>query len=167
VTSNMPLIAVLFLLAIGTAAAEAPQVDPETRAFATYVNDVSRLDGMYHGVADYCKQYVPALILEQSNAGWHYKNGPYIDSIDRAIQRYAASRVDVGRRGQVIQQLKANAQTWFQEAHDKSNVLAQVQNAEEKSAACSRMLGTMVSDSFYLKRMMPADDEYWSSHLAP
>ena len=157
----------LVLLPIGRAFAEAPQVDPDTLAFATYVNDVSRLDGMYHGVADYCKPYVPALILAQSDAAWRIKNGAYVDSIDLAIQKYASARVEVGRRDQAVQQLRANAQTWFQEAHDKSNALSQVQNADEKSTACSKMLGTMASDSFYLKRMMPADDDYWSSHLKP
>jgi hypothetical protein len=155
------------LLAIGTAAGEAPPMDPDTLAFATYVNDVSRLNGMYHGVSDYCSQFVPALILEQSNAAWRKSNGPYIDSIDLAIERHAAAKVDLERRTEVIQQLKANAKTWFQAAHDKSNVLSQVQNADDKSSACSKMLGTMVSDSFYLKRMIPADDDYWSKHLNP
>ena len=157
----------LAILGAGSAAGEAPQVDSDTLAFATYVNDVSRLNGMYQGVADYCKQYVPPLILDQSNAAWRKSNGPYIDSIDRAIERYASAKVDAGRRDQVVQQLKANAQTWFQQAHDKSNVLSQVQNAEEKSTACSKTLGTMSSESFYLKRMMPADDEYWSKNLKP
>lgn len=158
---------ILFLLAIGSSAGEATQVDSDTLAFATYISDVSRLDGMYHGLADFCRQYVPALILSQSDAAWHRNNGRYIDSIDLAIQRYASAKVDAARRDQVVQQLKTNAQTWFQEAHDKSNVLSQVQIAEEKSTACSGMLGTMVSDSFYLKRMMPEDDAYWLKYLNP
>ena len=157
----------LCLFAVGSAAGQAPKVDPDTLAFATYVSDVSRLNGMYRGVADYCKQYVPALIIVQSDAAWRDSNGRYIDSIDLAIERYAAAKAEPERRDEVIQQLKANAQAWFQAAHTKSNVLAQVQTAGDKSATCSEMLGTMASGSFQLKRMSPADDDYWSNNLQP
>jgi hypothetical protein len=157
----------LFCLVAVASGADQPAVDADTRAFAQYVSDASRLNGMFRGVADYCKQFVPALILDQSEVDWRKNNGQYIDAIDVAIERFASRRVEPARKAQVIEQLRANAHDWFQAAHDKSNVLDQVQGAENKNIACSRMLGTMVSESFYLKKMFPADDEYWAKYLEP
>jgi hypothetical protein len=151
----------------GAHAADAPVADEETRAFATYVNDVERLDGMFHGVLDYCVQYVPKTIVAQSEAAWKFNNGPYIDAVDVAIEKYATARAEPGRKAEIIEELKANAKTWFQQAHDQSKILDQVKAAQTPSLSCSRMLGVLSSDSFHLKTMMPGDHEYWVRNLNP
>lgn len=154
----------------GTATAlagESAEIDADMRAFSKYVNDVSRLDGMYRGVVDYCEQFVPALIIDQSNAAWKRNNGPYIAAVDVAIERYISTRVEPKRKAEAIQQMKAYAREWFQTAHDQSELLDQVQSADNKDFACSRMLGTMSSESFHLKNMFPEDHEYWSRNLMP
>ncbi len=148
-------------------AGEVAEGDSDVIAFSRYVSDVSRLNGMYHGVADYCRQFVPTLILNQSDAAWREHNGSYIDSVDMGIEKFIAARVEAERKAEAIAQMKAYARTWFQAAHDKSNVLDQVQRADNKALACSYMLGTMASESFYLQKMFPADADYWSHNLKP
>jgi hypothetical protein len=148
-------------------AAEPAEIPPDVLAFSKYVSDVSRLDGMYRGVADYCEQYVPPLIIKQSNTDWSQSNGRYVGSLDMAIQRFVSARVEPERRAEAIEQMKANAKAWFRAAHEKSGVLDQVERADNKASACSYTLGTMVSESFSLKKMFPADDEYWSRNLKP
>lgn len=162
------------IVALGTlltsailASAESPQIDSDLSAFSNYVSDVSRLDGMYRGVADYCRQFVPDLILNQSDAAWQEHNGPYVDSLNLAITKFISARVEKERIAAAIAQMQANAQSWFQNARDNSKVLDRVQRADNKSIACSNMLGTMTSESFYLKKLFPADDEYWSRNLRP
>jgi hypothetical protein len=146
-------------------AADQPAPDADLLAFSTYVSDVSRLDGMFHGVLDYCEQYVPAPILEQAKAAWATNNGQYIDSVDTAIRQFITSRVEAERLDAALAAMSANAKSWFQKAHDQSKVLDQVKAAPNKSIACSSILGTMASYSFELKRMIPADHDYWEQHL--
>ena len=158
----------IVLCGTATVSADQPaEIDADTLAFSQYINDVSRLDGMYRGVVDYCEQFVPALIIDQSNVAWKRNNGPYIAAVDVAIERYISVRVEPKRKAEAIQQMKAYAREWFQSAHDQSDVLDRVQSADNKDFACSRMLGTMSSESFHLKRMFPADHEYWSRNLKP
>ncbi|MBS0379278.1 MAG: hypothetical protein JSS29_12380 [Proteobacteria bacterium] len=141
-------------------------VDPDTAAFSAYVSDVERLNGMYRGVADFCAAHAQRAIVAQSDAAWQRNNGPYVDSVDRAIERFAAARVEPNRRTDAIEQLKANARGWYQAAHDHSKLLDRLQQAEDKAVACSDMLGVMSSESFYLKKMFPQDDEYYARNLA-
>jgi len=122
----------LLVCSIHAYAADEPVIDAEAQAFSAYISDVSRLDGMFHGVMDYCQPLVPHLIVEQSKAAWQQHNGQYIDAVDVAIERFTSATVEPDRKAAVIRQLKENAGTWFQAAHDQSKLRDELRAAHNK-----------------------------------
>jgi hypothetical protein len=141
--------------------------DEQTQQFSDYIYKVANLNGQFHGVHDYCAQYAPQNILDNSRKSWNKTNGVYIEALDLAIDKYVHERVEESRRKSVAESLSENVKSWFSKAHDDNKLLAKIRESESKGTTCSYYLGVMVSASFDFKKLVPDVYDYWNKHLKP
>jgi hypothetical protein len=145
----------------------APTPDREIQEFSRYNLETNYLNGLFHGVHDYCQGKVSNVLLAQSLKSWNENNGIYINATSYAIKRFVNKRVEKSDAARVTKALEEQNAATFKDTHDSSTLLTSIKNSKNEEIACSYNLGVLVSKSFYFQNAAPASYQYWIAHLNP
>ncbi len=131
-----------------------------------FVLDVEIYRGMFYAVYDYCKPHVPELIAAQTLNDWLSVNQRYLDAQAQAELQFTQAIKGRPTAADSRQKLVQEKARLFARWRTNNKMIAKVEAQEDKSAACSRLLGSMVSHSLELETLMPETFRYWKAQYA-
>jgi hypothetical protein len=159
---------VVFLFSLNLyAAAPPPEPDLETKQYSRYAHEVNYLNGIFYGVLDYCQSKSNKIILDSAVRDWMANNGVYINSVDVALEKFVAKRVEKNDADRVIKALREQNLATLRSSRANSPLVKQIKESKNEQASCSYHLGVLVSKSFYFEKIAPSSHQYWADNIKP
>ncbi len=140
--------------------------DEKLTGMVRFVLDVEIYRGMFYAVYDYCKPQVPELVAAQSLNGWLSANQRYLDAQAQAELQFSQAIKGRPTAAESRQKLVQEKARLFSRWRTNNKMIAKVEAQEDKSVACSKLLGSMLSRSMELETLMPEDFRYWKEQYA-
>jgi hypothetical protein len=125
-----------------------------------FIADISRFQGMFDSVVEFCRPHAPEHLLKFSRDYWLVANQRFLDLRDKELNRVIEEARGNGAKPEKITLIKDWAKQQYQEALSNNRMFKDLFGAKDLDIACSRRLGEMNSTGMSLGSIRPSAAEY-------
>lgn len=125
-----------------------------------FIEDVSKFQGMFDSVMEFCRPHAPEHILKVSRMDWLSTNQRFLDLRDKELNRVIDEARAHGAKPEKIAFIKNWAKQQYKEALSNNRLFKDLLGDKDLDIACSRRLGAMNSAGMSLGSIRPGAAEY-------
>ncbi len=120
-----------------------------------FIADVSKLQGEFDSVVQFCLPHAPQYILKQSQGMWLMANQKYLDLRDKELRRIIKNAEANGAKPDKIASIHDWAKEQYKGTLSSDRMYKDIATRSDLDIACSKRLGEMNSSGMQLNSIAP------------